>query len=491
MSTRLLPFSGASSRLKRLVRQISRETGKLIDFDVIGENIELDRTVLEKIIGPLEHMIRNAVDHGIEDVAKRREIGKPDQGKISLHLAREGVEMVLKIHDDGAGLDLRAIRHKAVERGLVAEHEVIDDQALMQFVLESGFSTAEKVTQISGRGVGMDVVNNEIKKLSGSLNIESKLDQGSTFTIRLPVALSVARALLVKDHGQMYAILHSSIDGVMRVDHAALMKAYSEPSPVLEYASGHYPVYSLHSFLAGDTSALPDEQIRHLFLMVHGGGQRAALRMDSFVDSREIVVKSLGPQLSNVRGIMGATIMGDGGVVLILDIPVLLRVSIVEDQRSLKNNSLSGQSAGLQHVAHDKVLTVMVVDDSITVRKVTSRLLERNHMHVITAKDGVDAVEVLQNHIPDVMLLDIEMPRMDGFELASVIRNDERLKHIPIIMITSRTGDKHREHAMRLGVNQYLGKPYQEDELMGYVRSLGVLGVAKSDPVSVELNAAG
>ena len=491
MSTRLLPFSGVSSRMKRLVRQISRETGKLIDFDVSGESIEMDRTVLDKIIGPLEHMIRNAVDHGIEDVVKRRKIGKPDKGKISLHLAKEGVEMVLKMHDDGAGLDFKAIRRKAIERDLVAEHEVIDDQTLMQFVLASGFSTAEKITQLSGRGVGMDVVNNEIKQLNGSLNIESKFGQGSTFTIRLPVALSVARALIVKDHGQVYAILHSSIDGVMRVDHAALMKAYNEPSPVLEYASGHYPIHSLHSFLAGDISSLPDEQTRHLFLMVHGSGQRVALRIDSFVDSREIVVKSLGLQLSSVRGIMGATIMGNGNVVLILDIPVLLRVSIVEDQPRLKNNSLSGQSAGLQHVAHEKVLTVMVVDDSITVRKVTSRLLERNHMHVITAKDGVDAVEVLQNHIPDVMLLDIEMPRMDGFELASVIRNDERLKHIPIIMITSRAGDKHREHAMRLGVNQYLGKPYQEDELMEHVRSLGLLGVAKSDPVSVELSTAG
>lgn len=470
MSTRLLPFSGVASRMKRLVRQISRDTGKFIDFDVTGEDVEMDRTVLEKIIGPLEHMVRNAIDHGIEDSEKRRQSGKPDKGNISLSLTKEGVEMVLTMSDDGAGFNFPAIRRKAIERGLVGEREVVDDQALIQFVLGSGFSTADKVTQISGRGVGMDVVNNEIKQLGGSLHIETKFGQGSTFTVRLPVALSIARALVVKEYGNMYAILNSSIDGVMRVDHGTLMKAFGTSSPALEYGSEHYPIHSLHSFLEGELSSPPDEQPRHLFLMVRGGGQRAALRVDSFVESREVVVKSLGQQLGGVRGMMGATIMGNGSVVLILDIPALLRISISDAQSRLHN--ASGQAAMVKNDTQSKLINVMVVDDSITVRKVTSRLLERHHMRVITAKDGIDAIEVLQHHMPDVMLLDIEMPRMDGFELASVIRNDERLKRIPIIMITSRTGDKHRDHALRIGVNKYLGKPYQEGELMENIREL-------------------
>ncbi len=485
MSTRLLPFSGVASRMKRLVRQVSRETGKPIDFDVIGEDVGMDRTVLEKIVGPLEHMIRNAIDHGIEDSKERRKLGKPDKGIVSLSLSKEGVEMILRMRDDGAGFNLQAIRRKAIERRLVTEHEVVDDHTLIQFVLTAGFSTADKVTQISGRGVGMDVVNSEIKQLGGSLNIETKSGQGSTFTIRLPVALSVARALVVKEYGNAYAILHSSIDGVMRVDHATLMKLFSQSSPVLEYGSEHYPIHALHSFLEGEASSPPDEQLRYLFLMVRGGGQRAALRVDSFVESREVVVKSLGLQLSSVNGMMGATIMGNGSVVLILDIPVLLRTSMADAQLRRHNSALSGKSEALNNYVHAKVITVMVVDDSITVRRVTSRLLERHNIRVITAKDGVDAAEVLQHHIPDVMLLDIEMPRMDGFELASVIRNDERLKHIPIIMITSRTGDKHRDHAMRIGVNKYLGKPYQEDELME-----NILNLAKSNQADAALSLA-
>lgn len=485
MGTRLLPFSSVSSRMKRLVRQISRETGKLIDFDVIGDNVEMDRTVLDKITAPLEHMIRNAIDHGIEDLSKRRNLGKPDKGRISLILTKEGVEMVLKMQDDGAGFNLQAIRRTAIERGLVTESQMVDDQILIQFSLEAGFSTAAKVTQISGRGVGMDVVNNEIKQLGGSLHIDSKPDQGSTFTIRFPVALSVARALVVKEYGQEYAILNSNIAGVMRVDHPTLMKAYDEPAPVFEYASESYPIHSLHRFLAGEASRLPDEQTRHLFLMVRGGGQRVALRIDSFIESREVVVKSLGLQLSGVRGMMGATIMGNGNVVLILDIPALLRMHVADVQARLQNNLLHEETEPLQQEIHHHVTTVMVVDDSITVRKVTSRLLERHNIKVITAKDGIDALEVLQHDIPDVMLLDIEMPRMDGFELASVIRNEDRLRHIPIIMITSRTGDKHRDHAMRIGVNMYLGKPYQEDVLMEHIYSF-----VKSNQTQADLSLA-
>lgn len=472
MSTRLLPFSGIASRLRRLARQISREIDKAIDLDVIGEDAEVDRTVLDRIVGPLEHMVRNAIDHGIEDLETRRKSGKPDKGKITISLAKEGTEMVLRIKDDGRGLNFQAIRHKAIEHGLMAKNSVIDDQTLTQFVLEPGFSTAEKVTQISGRGVGMDVVNNEIRQLGGSLNIESKAGVGSTFTVRLPVALSVTRALIVKEFEQIYAIPNSSIDGVMRVDHAALMKAYDSKTPTFEYGNEHYQLQSLHDLLRGGVSPAPSFRLRHLLLMVHGSGQRAALYVDSFIESREVVVKSLGLQLSSVRGIMGATIMGDGSVVLILDIPILLRLGMIAGQVQEHESAFSNRPFESVPVVDDKVLTAMVVDDSITVRKVTSRLLERNHMRVLTAKDGVDAVEILQHHIPDVMLLDVEMPRMDGFELASVIRNDERLKHIPIIMITSRTGEKHRDHAMRIGVNKYLGKPYQEDDLLGSIRTL-------------------
>ncbi|MFZ5594575.1 MAG: Hpt domain-containing protein [Pseudomonadota bacterium] len=467
MRTRMLPFGGVASRLQRVVRKTARDVGKQAELHVTGVDLEMDRSVLDHIVAPLEHMVRNAVDHGVESPAVRRALHKPEAGVITLRLSKEGTEMVLRLSDDGRGLDLPAIRRKAVERGLLQENAAIDDQSLMQFVLDSGFSTASQVTQISGRGVGMDVVNSQIKQLGGSLYIESVTGQGCTFTIRLPVTLSLTKALIIRDAEQTYAIPHSSIAGVMRVGHAALEQVRHSESPVIEYGGVSYPLQALHDLLGEDVSHLPPGQDdRHLLLMVHGGGLRAALRIDSFVESREIVVKSLGPQLSEVRGVMGATIMGNGAVALILDIPALLRLGSVAGQVPAPQNAPGDQVHGAGEV------TVMVVDDSITVRKITSRLLERNQMQVLVAKDGVDALEILQHHLPDVMLLDIEMPRMDGYELASAIRNDERLKRIPIIMITSRTGDKHREHALRIGVNEYLGKPYQEQELLDHIRRL-------------------
>ncbi|MBI2779367.1 MAG: Hpt domain-containing protein [Gammaproteobacteria bacterium] len=482
MRTRMLPFTGMASRLRRVVRQTAREVGKAVELQVIGEDLEMDRTVLDRMAGPLEHMIRNAVDHGIEDAATRCAQDKPEMGVITLQLAREGTEMLLHLADDGRGLDLAAIRRKAIERGLLGENTVIDDYNLMQFVLESGFSTAVQVTQISGRGVGMDVVNNEIKQLGGSLQIESVAGSGSRFTVRLPVALSITQALIVGDGEQMYAIPHSSIDGVMRVSYETLAQANESGASTFEYGGAHYSLQSLSGLLSGGgVSPLPEKEARHLLLMVHGSGQRVALRVNSVMENREIVVKSLGPQLSTVRGIMGATIMGDGGVVLILDIPVLLRMGLIAEQSQRLMPEAKVATQGAARSAGSGIISVMVVDDSITVRKVTSRLLERNQMRVLTAKDGVDALEALQHQIPDVMLLDIEMPRMDGYELASVIRNDERLKHIPIIMITSRTGEKHREHARRIGVNEYLGKPYQENELLDHIRTLAGGQTANND----------
>ncbi len=480
MRTRMLPFAGIASRLRRVVRQTAQEVGKPVELQVIGEDLEMDRTVLDRMAGPLEHMVRNAVDHGIEDSAARRAQGKPEMGVITLQLAKEGTEMVLRLADDGRGLDLAAIRRKAVERGLLGVNTVIDDYNLMQFVLESGFSTASQVTQISGRGVGMDVVNNEIKQLGGSLQIESVVGTGSRFTVRLPVALSITQALVVGEGEHIYAIPHSSIDGVMRVSYETLMQAHANDAPTFEYGGAHYSLQSLNGLLSGGAHSLPEKETRHLLLMVHGSGQRVALRVNSVMENREVVVKSLGLQLSTVRGIMGATIMGDGGVVLILDIPVLLRLGLIAEQ----SQGLTPETKVAARPSGSGIINVMVVDDSITVRKVTSRLLERNQMKVLTAKDGVDALEALQHQIPDVMLLDIEMPRMDGYELASVIRNDERLKHIPIIMITSRTGEKHREHARRIGVNEYLGKPYQESELLDHIRAL-VSGQAANNDLSM------
>jgi len=464
MRTRMVSFSGIIPRLQRIMRQTGQELNKKAKLNVTGERGELDRNVLERITAPLEHMIRNALSHGIESPAQRKAAGKPSEGTINLSVTREGSEIVLSLQDDGAGMHLDAIRSKAKERGLLKDESQLSDNDIMQFVLESGFSTAEKVTQISGRGVGMDVVNSEIKQLGGSLNIASEAGKGSKFVIRLPLTLALNHALLVRVSDETYAIPLTSIEGIVRMTRDEFHEYQSDSDSMYHYAGSDYQVQSLGSILHAQYSGFESVEKLLPVLLVRSGDHQTALQVDALMGSREIVVKSVGPQLSTLRGVSGATILGDGSVVLILDMGSIIRLSAAM--------RISETEVVTEVTKEDRKLNVMVVDDSITVRKVTTRLLERNDMNVITAKDGVDAVATLHDHIPDIMLLDIEMPRMDGFELATYMRNEPRLKDIPIIMITSRTGDKHRRRAEEIGVQRYLGKPYQEHDLLENINSV-------------------
>ncbi len=465
MRTRMVPFTGLVPRLRRIVRQTAQELNKKAQLQVSGAQGEMDRTVLDRILAPLEHMLRNAVAHGIENPKQRGERNKPETGTIHVDMAREGSEVVITVTDDGAGMDLDAIRRKASERGLIADSAELTDHDVMQFVLESGFSTASEVTQISGRGVGMDVVNSEIKQLGGVLQIDSRHGLGTRFIIRLPFTLAVNQALLVAVGEESYAVPLTSVEGIVRMSREQLEAYFAAPTTRYEYGGRDYQVQNLGALL-GAPSQLSETAKLLPVMLVRSGDHRMALQVDALMGSREIVVKSVGPQISTVRSVSGATILGDGRVVLILDVAALIRVSAAARVSAL---DIEGSEAAAVEAAP---ATVMVVDDSITVRKVTSRLLQRNGMQVLTAKDGVDAVAQLQDNIPDVMLLDIEMPRMDGFELATHIRNEPRLRQIPIIMITSRTGDKHRRRAREIGVNRYLGKPYQESELLQNIEEL-------------------
>ncbi len=461
MRTRMVPFERMVPRLKRVVRQVAGELGKDVEFIVGNAEGEVDRNVLERMVAPLEHMLRNAVDHGLESTEARLAAGKPEQGRITLDLSHEGGDIVFDIHDDGAGVPLEAVRRKAIKRGMIEESTPISDRDVLQFILQPGFSTAERITQISGRGVGMDVVHEEVRQLGGTMTIDSIKGQGVHFQIRLPFSVSVNRALMVQCGEEQYAIPLNTVEGLVRVLPNELEGYYLVNPPRYEYAGQTYELRYLGELLKtvskpkllGLSQPLP-------VLLVHCNEQRVALQVDSLAGTREIVVKSLGPQFAAVSGLSGATILGDGRVVPILDLLAHVRTSQawVPVPRALSD--LAGDFTPLRS------RLVLVVDDSVTVRKVTSRLLERNGMSVITAKDGVDAMTLLQEHTPDLMLLDIEMPRMDGFEVATRVRNDPRLKDLPIIMITSRTGQKHRDRAMAIGVNDYLGKPYQESVLL-------------------------
>ena len=472
MGVRMVPFESLAERLHRVVRQAAKDSGKRVNLDIRHGQTELDRSVLDKMGGPLEHVLRNCVAHGIEDPAKRAAAGKEAIGQIVLSLAQEGNEIVLAIADDGAGLDFERIRQRGIERGLIAPDAETDEATLTQLILQPGFSTAEEVTALAGRGVGMDVVKSETVSLGGRVEVTSVTGRGATFRIYLPLTLAVTQAVLITAGNRRYALPSSMIEQATEHKPDAASRIRSTGST--EWLGNRYPYHYLPALL-GEKNATPPPARRHWILLVKGGAERVALEVDSLTGNQEIVVKAVGPQLARVPGLAGATVLGNGEVALIIN-PVALaarateRISAPAQAVAAPAEVQTAAPAVAPAPTAATAASVMVVDDSLTVRKIAGRLLARHGYNVLTAKDGVDALEQLGEVIPDVMLLDIEMPRMDGFDLARNIRADKRLKHIPIIMITSRTADKHRQHAAEIGVNHYLGKPYDEDDLLARIR---------------------
>ncbi|MDN5664967.1 MAG: Hpt domain-containing protein [Psychrobacter sp.] len=464
MNSRMVPFTRLTPRLERIVRQTANELNKSVELTIINADDEMDRTILERITSPLEHMLRNAVDHGIENTSARLKAGKERSGHITLEVHREGSEVVIQLSDDGRGIDVEAVRNKAISQGLIdANDDSLTDVDIMQYIFNAGLSTSKQVTQISGRGVGMDVVISEIRQLGGAVTVVSELGKGSRFTMRLPLTVAVSDALVVRAADRYYAIPLVQIERVVRINPEKLYEYYQSNDATLAFEGNDYRVRYLNEILSGNklnelmvntNTSLP------LIIIKNRTGQNIALQVDQIAGSRiEVVVKPLGQQLSNLSGISAATIMGDGSVMPILDLIALMR-----NAPRVKNVT---KPSGTQSKP-----TVLVVDDSVTVRKVTSRFLERQGFNVALARDGIDAIEILQETTPDMILLDIEMPRMDGFEVATQVRNNQRLQHIPIIMITSRTGEKHRQRALEIGVNDYMGKPFQEKQLLDKIQRL-------------------
>ncbi|MCA1714396.1 MAG: hybrid sensor histidine kinase/response regulator [Gammaproteobacteria bacterium] len=467
MRTRMVPFDALVPRLRRVVRQAATDTGKQVQLKLDGAQGELDRNVLERMTAPLEHMLRNAIAHGLESPQGRKQAGKPEEGTVRIAVRREGSEVVLEVADDGAGLNRTAIRKRAIERNLIREDAVLADTDLDALILEPGFSTVDEVSRLAGRGVGMDVVASEVRQLGGVLDIDSRAGEGTAFILRLPQTLAVTQAVFVKIGETTFAVPIASVRGVGRIAREELDKQ----GGVYSYGGEDYALHDLGSLL-GQPAAKAEGQIQMPLLMIRSGDLRAAVSIDQVLGSREIVVKPVGPQVASVPGIFGATIMGDGGVVVILDIAPLVR----------RQAALPRDVAPAPVVEQRRVPLVMVVDDSVTMRKVTGRVLERHNFEVGTAKDGIDALERMVDRVPDLMLLDIEMPRMDGYELATAMKADPRLRNVPIIMITSRTGEKHRQRAFEIGVQRYLGKPYQEHELLRNVFELLAQEFADQEP---------
>ncbi|MGB5009234.1 MAG: response regulator, partial [Candidatus Dechloromonas phosphoritropha] len=467
MGVRMMPFASQAERLFRIVRQSSKELGKRANFDIVGGQVELDRSVLDKMMAPLEHMLRNAVAHGIEPRAERVAADKPEMGDITVSLAQEGNEIILSMTDDGRGLNHDRIRARAEALGLLEPDQEIDEAHLYDFIFLPGFSTAGEVSQLAGRGVGMDVVKTEVAELGGRIETASRLGHGTTFRIYLPLTLAVTQTLLARAGTILYAVPSTMIEQVLDLKEEPLAELRAQGE--VEWLGNHYPFHYLPHLL-GDTTAVPEAQRQYWILLLRSGSQRVAVQVDELRGNQEVVVKNIGAQLSRVVGIAGATVLGDGQVVLILN-----PVALASRKPAASIQNAVPVSAAPVVTTAATLPTVMVVDDSLTVRKITSRLLAREGYHVALAKDGVDALEQLLELVPDVVISDIEMPRMDGFDLIRNIRADKRLSKLPIIMITSRTAEKHRRHALEIGASDYLGKPYDEDELLtliaGYIKA--------------------
>jgi chemosensory pili system protein ChpA (sensor histidine kinase/response regulator) len=464
MRVRMVPFGSLQERLYRIVRQTAKEVGKRANLDIKGIQVELDRSVLERITAPFEHLLRNAITHGIETPEARRAAGKPEIGEIRLELSQEGNEVQLVLSDDGAGLDIEVIRQTAVDRGLIEPGAELSDSEVADFIFDAGFSTAAEVTQVAGRGVGMDVVRSEVAALGGRVELRFTRGQGTRFVIYLPLTLAVTQTVLVRAGNKSYAIPSVMVEQVLQLRQEQLESAYA--SRHTEWQGRRYPFHYLPHLL-GVSEAVAEQKRFSPTLYLRSGTNAIALHVDEMVGSnQEIVVKSIGPQLQRIAGITGATVLGTGEIVLILN-PVQLALKEAGVAPTMVRKAPKPVVATTQP-------TIMVVDDSLTVRKVTGRLLERQGYLVVTARDGVEAMEKLQTLVPDVMLVDIEMPRMDGFDLTRNVRADARLSKVPVIMITSRTADKHQNYAREIGVDHFLGKPYQEDDLLekisGYLR---------------------
>lgn len=477
LRTRMVEFESISDRLYRVIRQASKDAGKQVRLDLLGGTIEMDRGMLDRMTPAFEHLLRNCVAHGIEEPQQRIKDGKDPVGLITVHLRHEGNDVSVDFSDDGAGLDLQRIRDKALSLGLVAADQNLADKEVSELIFMPGFTTAAQVTELSGRGIGMDVVRSEVNSLGGRIETTTVAGQGTHFKLIVPLTTAVTQVVMIRSGTLSVGVPSNIVETVRRTTAQELKQAYQ--TGAMDVAGETVPFFWSGALLQSSRHTVEPPAKTASVIIFRSAAQRIALHVDEVLGNREVVVKNLGPQLSRLPGLAGMSVLASGAVVLIYN-PVALAtiygkqaiawtVDKAEPQNSLTNGGANASSAAPISAA-PQVPLILVVDDSITVRRVTQRLLQREGFRVSMAADGLQALERLQEEIPSVVLSDIEMPRMDGFDLARNIRADVRLKGMPIIMITSRIAEKHREHAMELGVDHYLGKPYSEDELISLVR---------------------
>jgi len=469
LRTRMVEFEGLSDRLYRVVRLAAKETGKQVRLDIVGGSIEVDRGVLDRMTGAFEHLLRNSVTHGIEAPEKRTAAGKDPIGTIVVSLSQEGNEVGVEFRDDGAGLDLARIREKGVAMRLLDPSLPHEDAELANLIFTAGLSTAETITELAGRGVGMDVVRSEVIAMGGRIETATASGQGTSFKLLLPLTTAVTQVVMLRCGDSRVAVPTTLVEIVRRATPKEVEAAYASGS--YEFGDRMLPFFWLGALL--QMGARPAEtQLRtRAVVVVRSAQQRVAIHVDEVLGNQEVVVKNLGPQLSRLPGLAGMTLLASGAVALIYN-PVALATLYGEEARAATLAAMRPGDTRLplvSSVAAPAAPLVLVVDDSLTVRRVTQRLLLREGYRVTLAKDGMDALERLADEVPQVVLSDIEMPRMDGFDLVRNLRADARWRGLPVIMITSRIAQKHRDHAAELGVDHYLGKPYSEEDLLALI----------------------
>ena len=461
MRVRMTPLAIITNKLHRTVREVAGNLDKNVQLVVTGEDIELDKLIWEKIADPLMHLLRNAVDHGVEPQVVRQSLRKPEVATIKLEASREGNQVMISIADDGTGLDYPAIRKRIRKMKLSDSVNEMSEDELSEFIFYPGFSTRTEISEISGRGMGMDVVKENIQNLKGVIRVASKKGQGTTFTIRIPLTLAAMQALLFTVRGQTYALALNDINEIIRLNPENIIKPNQDAIRLKDEVLPLCHMADLLCSVKRDTESTPPGEYG-IALVAEVGGRRGVVVIDTLVDQKEIVIKSLGSHLRHVQGVSGATIMGDGSLVPILNLEELLWT-----QTTMLKETPTGKPPIM-----NRPLNIMVVDDSVSVRQAVSRLMEDQGWSVTSAKNGIDALEKLSENHPDLIVLDIEMPRMNGYEFLGALKAQKGLEEIPVVMLTSRTASKHRDKAKSLGAKGFMVKPYNVDEFVQLILKL-------------------
>ena len=465
MKTRMLPIAKVFNKFPRMIRDLSRDLGKQIDLEISGEETELDKSIVEEIGDPLVHIIRNSCDHGIEDPETRKAIGKPEKGLVQLKAYNEGNHIVVEIVDDGKGLDADMLKSKSIEKGIITEREAdaMSEKEAFGLIFRPGFSTAAKVTNVSGRGVGMDVVKTNIEKLNGIIDIESEVGKGTVMKLKIPLTLAIIQSLLVGTQEEFYAIPLASvletvrvpIDDIYTIDGKNVLRLRDEVLSLVRLSD----VFGVNKVFDGGDQT---------YVVIIGVAEaKLGIIVDTLVGQEEIVIKSMGDYLQNIPGIAGATIRGDGRVTLIIDVGAMMEMAkdIKVDIRAEIEDSTKAKEKPSDY-------KVLIVDDSKMDRTIMQKALEPTGVTIIEATNGVEALNVIKSgeHSFDAILIDIEMPRMDGYTLAGEIRKYSKYRNLPLIAVTSRTSKTDRLRGVEVGMTEYITKPYSAEYLENVVR---------------------